>query len=131
MFVEDVADAVIKCLGYHLAAENEAKAEAGSIYELGGPDMFTFRQLMEMTLKYSSMRRLLIPLPFTVASLMGAASEALHYVIPQVPPGLTRDQVEMLKSDNVVSATAKTFKDLGITPTGLNAATLSYLSPKH
>ena len=83
----------------------------GQIYELGGPQVYSFKELMELLLRPIRRRRLLLPLPFALASLQGALLEWLP------TPPLTRDQVRMLKRDNVVAADALTLADLGIEAT--------------
>lgn len=88
--VFDVADAVAACL---------AGADAG-IYELGGPDIFTFKQLMEMLNNETGRNRLLVPLPFFAASMIAAVAQFSTLVGLQ--PLLTPDQLILLKSDNIV-----------------------------
>ncbi|KAI0564829.1 NAD-dependent epimerase/dehydratase [Gracilaria domingensis] len=120
--VEDVATAIIKAL----AIDADMKTTSG-IYELGGKTVLTFRQLMQMILDVTERKRLLIPIPFPVASMQGALFELIHSTVPSIPPLLTRDQVELLKSDNVVAPSAKTLYDLGIEPKGCSADTISYI----
>jgi NADH dehydrogenase len=114
VFAGDVAEAISKAV--------DGEALRGTIYELGGPDVFTFRELMEFILATTGRRRLLVPLPFPVAKLQAAGFELLSKVpLPFLAkPLLTRDQVELLRSDNVVSEDARrdgrTLEDLGITP---------------
>ena len=118
VFVGDVAAA--------LADAVEGKARPGSIYELGGPDVLTLRQVQEYVLKTIERNRLLVPLPFGLAKIQAA--------VLQFAPGplkLTPDQVELLRSDNVVSQSAKdadlTLQGLGIAPTSLEKVAPSYL----
>ena len=92
VFAGDVAEAIGK------AVDGEVKP--GSIYELGGPDVRSFKELMEFTLATIERRRLLVPVPFAVMKLQAAFLQFLP------KPPLTPDQVELLKSDNVVSAAA-------------------------
>ena len=117
VFVGDVAAAV--------AASLEGRACAGVTYELGGPAVKTFRELMEIMLREIGRRRLLVPLPFALARLQAFFLEFLP------KPLLTRDQVSLLERDNVVSAAAeregRTFKGLGITPTALETVLPTYL----
>jgi NADH dehydrogenase len=117
VFVGDVAAAI--------AAAVDGSAKPGTIYELGGPEIRSFRELMEYTLAVIERRRLLLPLPFPLASLQAS-------VLGLMPrPLLTTDQVELLKRDNVVSGEAqrqgRTLKDLGIDPVALEAVVPSYL----
>jgi uncharacterized protein YbjT (DUF2867 family) len=117
VFAGDVAAAIAK------AASGEAKP--GAIYELGGPEIFTFRELMEFVLATIERRRLLLPLPFGIARLQATVLELLP------KPPLTRDQVELLRTDNVVSDAARnegrTLADLGIVPRSVAAIVPAYL----
>jgi len=117
VFVGDVALAIVK------AVEGEAKP--GTTYELGGPEIKSFRELMEITLRQIGRKRLLIPLPFGVARVQAALME----LMPN--PMLTRDQVKMLGYDNVVSEAAiregRTLEGLGIVPTAMESVLASYL----
>ncbi len=104
VFVGDVAEAIAK------AVDGEAKG--GTIYELGGPEVFTFKELMQIMLKTIERRRVLVPLPFWLARL----EAGLLQFLPK--PLLTPDQVELLRHDNVVSEAAardgRTLEGLGI-----------------
>src|SRR6185312_9573917 len=94
-------------------------------YELGGPEVRSFKELMEYVLAVTERRRLLIPLPFALARLQATF---LQY-LPK--PLLTPDQVELLKTDNVVSATAesegRTLRGLGIEPAAMETIVPTYL----
>jgi uncharacterized protein YbjT (DUF2867 family) len=118
VFVGDVAEAVARAL--------EGQAEAGAAYELGGPRVWSFRQILEYILKETGRSRPLIPLPFPIAELQGRILQMLP-----MKPLLTRDQVLMLKSDNVVSeaavAAGRTLQGLGIAPESVEAIVPSYL----
>lgn len=117
VFVGDIANSIV--------ATVEGHAKPHTIYELGGPEIKTFRELMELMLREIGRKRMLVPLPFAVAKLQALILEML--------PGklLTRDQVKLLKTDNVVSKKAereeRTLKAIGITPTSLEAILPSYL----
>ena len=118
VFVGDVATAIADAV--------DGKAKAGSTYELGGPEVMTMREIMQVILDVTERNRLLLPLPFGLANLQA--------MLLQFAPGdfkLTPDQVELLKSDNVVSDKAKfantTLEGLGITPDSLEAVAPSYL----
>src|SRR6201999_4296694 len=104
VFAGDVAAAITK------AATGEAKA--GVTYELGGPEVFSFRELMEYVLAATERHRLLVPLPFGLARMQASFMQFLP------KPPLTPDQVELLRADNVVSAPAghegRTLEGLGI-----------------
>jgi uncharacterized protein YbjT (DUF2867 family) len=113
VYVGDVADAIMTAL--------TDPAAAGRTYELGGPAVYSFKQLMTMMLAEIRRHRLLVPLPFALATL-----EA--YFLERLPaPLLTRDQVKLLKRDTVVSPGAETLRDLGLTPTALQAILPTYL----
>ena len=117
VFVGDVATAIADAV--------DGKARAGTIYELGGPDVRTFRELMQFVLATIERKRLLVSLPFFVARLQAMF---LQY-LPK--PLLTPDQVELLLSDNVVTETAKsearTLQGLGIEPEPMEVIVPSYL----
>ena len=117
VFVGDVAAAMVTAL--------EDKAKPGTTYEFGGPEVKTFKQLMELMLAEIGRRRLLVPLPFAIARIQAFFLELLPN------PLLTRDQVILLERDNVVSAEAeregRTLQGLGISPTALAAVLPSYL----
>ena len=114
VYVGDVADAV-------LAALERPDAE-GKTYELGGPAVLSFRALMEMLLAEIDRRRVLVPLPHGLASIMAFFMEFM----PQ--PMLTRDQVKLLQRDSVVTPGAPGLADLGITPTALELVLPTYLN---
>lgn len=102
-FVEDVAEAIAR-----LAAELKP---AGAIYELGGPDAYTYRDLLVAVVRHLRLRRVFLPLPYFVWTLMATVAE-------HVPgAGLTRNQVELMKRDTVVSGRFPGFADLQIEPT--------------
>ncbi len=120
--VDDVAAAVLRALR---VGED---AVSPGVYELGGTDVRTFRELMEMVLRVSGRRRALISIPYPIAATQGALFEALHSLVPAVPPLLTRDQVELLKTDNVVHEGAKGFSELGIVPRGCSDKDIAYIA---
>jgi NADH dehydrogenase len=117
VFVGDVAEAIRAAAG--------GRATPRTVYELGGPETKSFRELMQLMLREIGRERLLVSLPFGLAKLQAAFLEML--------PGklLTRDQVELLKSDNVVSKKAehegRTLQGLGISPTSMEAILEGYL----
>jgi uncharacterized protein YbjT (DUF2867 family) len=114
VFVGDVADAVMAAL-----ARPEAR---GKTYELGGPRVWSFKQLMQYVLEQTGRRRVLLNLPWGVAMLQGRLGELLP-----VPP-ITRDQVLLLQRDNVVAEGALGLADLGITPSSVEAIVPAYLA---
>jgi len=113
VYVGDVAAAVMKAL-----AEPACR---GKVYELGGPKVYSFKELLQIMLQVIGRRRALVNLPFGIARLQAAFMELLP-----VPP-LTRDQVTLLRNDNVVAPGALGFHDLSIEPTALEAIIPSYL----
>jgi uncharacterized protein YbjT (DUF2867 family) len=120
VFVDDVAAAAVK------GVTGEA---APGIYELGGPDTGTLREMIERMLKVIHRRRMVINLPFWLGSFIGGALDAgSALTLGLVSNGiLTADQVRQLRKDNVVSDKAKSFADLGIAPTEMDAVLPSYL----
>jgi uncharacterized protein YbjT (DUF2867 family) len=117
VFVGDAAAAIADAV--------DGKARAGATYELGGPAVHTFKELMQFVLLTIERKRLLVPLPFGIAKLY---AQFLQF-LPK--PLLTPDQVELLRSDNVVSDAAKadgrTLQGLGIEPEPMEAIVSSYL----
>lgn len=113
VYVGDVADAVVACLSFDAAK--------GKVFELAGPAILTFRELMQMMLKKMGCRRCLVSLPFWLASLKA-------FFLQMLPsPVLTVDQVRLLKQDNVMSPAAHGLRDIGITPTALETVLPRYL----
>ncbi len=119
VYVDDVAQAAVKgILG---------QAEPG-IYELGGPDVRTFRELMNEMLSVIHRKRLVLNIPFFAAGIMAKLMELGQTIsLGLVPAQLTTDQVANLRNDNVVSEGAKTLADLGIEPTTTASVLPSYL----
>jgi len=117
VFVGDVAEAIARAV--------DGAAKAGSTYEVGGPEVQTFKELMEYVLEVTERRRFLIPLPFPLAKFQATFLQYLP------TPLLTPDQVELLKTDNVVSPAAehegRTLAALGIAPTAMEVIVPSYL----
>jgi uncharacterized protein YbjT (DUF2867 family) len=118
VYVGDVATAVADAV--------DGKTTFGAVYELGGPEVLTMREVMQIILRVAERRRMLIPLPFGLASL-----QALLLQFAPGPLKLTPDQVALLRSDNVVSDAAKsaglTLEGLGIAPDSLEAIAPQYL----
>jgi NADH dehydrogenase len=117
VFAGDVAEAIAKAVDGELAA--------GTIYEVGGPDIRTFKQLMQFVLATTQRRRLLVPVPFAVMKLLAMILQFLP------KPPITPDQVELLKADNVISENARregrTLEGMGITPESIEAIVPTYL----
>lgn len=93
----------------------------GQVYELGGPNVYSFKDILQYVMKLTGHSRKLLPIPLGVASFMGMCGE----VLPKPP--LTRDQVRLLKSDNIVSSGTKTLANLGISPTAVEMVVPDYL----
>jgi len=113
VYVGDVAEAIATCL-----SRPDCR---GKTYELGGPKVYSFKEMLELLLVEIRRKRLLLPLPFGLAEFEAAFLELLPV------PLLTRDQVRLLKRDNVVSDHALTLADLGIRPTALEVILPTYL----
>ncbi len=117
VFVGDVAEAIARAV--------DGKVEGGRIYELGGPEVKTFRECLELMLKEIERSRPLVTLPWGLARFQASLMEWLPN------PMMTRDQLKLLEVDNVVSHHAitegRTLEGIGITPTSLAAVLPSYL----
>lgn len=117
VYVCDIAEAVARAV--------DGSLQPGSVYELGGPEIKSFRDCLEDMLEVTQRSRVLLPIPFPVSEVMGKVMQYL----PGSP--LTADQVELLKKDNVVSEAAisegRTLSGIGIEPTTLAAILPSYL----
>ena len=122
VYVDDVAAAAQMAV--------EGKAPAG-VYELGGPDVNSFRELMQQMLGVIQRRKALVNMPFFVARLMAFGLDMVQAATFGLVHNsiLTRDQVKQLASDNVVSGGAKGFADLGIDPVALESVLPDYLWP--
>lgn len=121
VYVDDVAEAAA------MAAAGEA---APGVYELGGPSVYTFRELMTLMLSVVRRRRKIVNVPFGIARWIGkwcGLVQRLSFGL--IPAAVTVDQVELLKSDNVVAAGAQGFAALGIKTTPAEAVLDSYLYP--
>ncbi len=120
VYVDDVAQAAVQgVLG---------KASAG-VYELGGPEVKSFRALMQQMLDVIHRRRIIIGMPFWAAKIMAGVLDIAKFVSFQLFPNniLTRDQLKNLRRDNVVADDAKGFSDLGIEPATLESVLPEYL----
>ncbi len=127
VYVCDVAEAIAR-----IVARDDTPRET---YELGGPAIYSFRALWELVLQVTERKRLLVPLPFWAASLDGAFLELAFRALMRPPP-LTRDQVRLLRTDNVVSTGALGLGALGIEPTAAEVILPTYLdrfrrNPRH
>ena len=116
-YVGDVAEAIATVI---------SRGTSGETYELGGPQIYTFKELMQFMLETVDRKRFLLPLPWFVSNMIGFTGEMSGW-LPFGDPFLTRDQVKNLKVDNVVSGTAKGFEDLGIRCETIESIVPAYL----
>ena len=114
VFVGDVADAIARCL-------DDGADVAGRTFELGGPRVYSFEELLQLMMDEIAVHRPLLPIPFSLAAVQAFFLQALPN------PPLTVDQVRLLKHDNVVSDGAPSLADLGIEPTPVETVIPSYL----
>ena len=117
VYVGDVAQAIARAV--------ERTDAAGRTFELGGPEVLTFKEVLELILRETRRRNGLIPLPFFAARGIGSLAQLTGVV--GIAPVLTRDQVVQLETDNVVADGAEGLAELGIEPTGVEAIAPSYL----
>lgn len=122
VYVDDVADAILAAI--------ERPDAAGRLYELGGPRVYSFRELMEMILAIIARPRLILPIPFALGPAIGMFGEALG-LAPFLDPPITRDQIRQLRKDNVVGESGRAnvgrIEDLGVQPRALDAILPTYL----
>ena len=118
VYVADVARAITTALS--------APTARGRTYELGGPIIYSFREILELVMRETGRRRPLVPLPFFAARALGTVTDVVAPLLPFDAP-ITKDQVELLKQDNVVSPGALGLADLGITPVAAEGIIGSYL----
>lgn len=119
VYVGDVAAAVVEVLARSTSAASER------VYELGGPTVHTFKELMQLMLKEIGRDRILLPIPFGVAGLMGHVGDLVART--PIRPAITSDQVELMRRDSVVGPGALSLSDLGVKPTALQSLIPSYL----
>lgn len=105
VYARDVAEAAARLL--------DAPDAAAGIYELGGPGIYSYRQLLELAMAQAGRRRPLVPWPFALWDLQAWGAQ----ILPRPP--LTRDQVELMRHDNVVTPGTPSLADIGIEPTAL------------
>ena len=117
VFVGDVAEACVRVLA--------DPSTQGKAYELGGPRVYTYKALLQLVLKQVDRRRILLPVPFFLWDTLAA----LMAFLPN--PLLTRDQVKLMKRDNVVEGNMLTLEDLGIGPISVEEILPTYINPKH
>lgn len=126
VFVGDVAEAIARAV--------DGTVAGGTVYELGGPEVRSLRELIGYVLDITERRRVLVPLPVRFATAQAMAMEILDLVSLGLLPDelkLTRDQVTLLQNDNVVSdeavAEARTLPGIGISPEAIEAIVPAYL----
>ena len=126
VYVGDVAEVVSRLL--------RGEGKSGAVYELGGPSVYTMRKIMEFVLATIQRKRILAPMPFNIAESLGSVTEKLNTLLLGLLPAdfvFTRDQVELLRHDNVVSAKAvaegRTLAGLGLTPESVENIVPTYL----
>ncbi len=118
VYVDDIADAAMVGI----------ETGRSGIFELGGPDVNTFRALMQQMLEVIERRRLVLGLPQFIGRMMGFGFELANKLsLGLIPAQITRDQVLNLANDNIVSGEHPGFEDLGIAPTALEAVLPDYL----
>ena len=117
-YVGDVADAIAKVI---------TQRSSGQTYELGGPRVYSFKELLTFTLNTIDRKRFLLPVPWFGAKILGGIGD-ITGALPLIKPFLTRDQVINLKTDNVVADSAKGFEDLGIETETIEAIVPDYLA---
>ena len=113
IYVEDIAKSIV--------VVSEKEEINNSIYELGGPQTFTFKELMKILLKQIKKKRFLVPIPYSFAKFQAKILQLLP------KPPLTTDQVEMLKYDNIVTNNYPTIKDLKINPKTIESVLPNYI----
>ena len=115
ILVTDVADAIVKAI--------ELKGNEGKIYEIGGPKIISFGDMVKSILKTINKKRFVVPMPMPLAKIQSTITDLLPF-----PPILTRDQCEILsEADNVVSNNHLTLKDLDIEPSDIEEAMKKWL----
>ena len=117
VYVADAAEAI--------ARATVAPEAQGETYELGGPSVWTFEDILKFILRETNRRNILLPLPFPVVRLIGSLAQIPAMI--GLRPALTKDQVVLLETDNVVTPGAKGLADLGVEPSGLEAIAPAYL----
>jgi NADH dehydrogenase len=117
VYVGDVARAVVAVL--------EKPETARSVFELGGPRVYSYRELVALTLREIDRKKPMLPVPAGLMKLLGFFAQFQPALLG--PPPITRDQADLLTRDNVVHAGAKTLADLGIEPTAAEAILPTYL----
>jgi NADH dehydrogenase len=126
IYAGDVASAIVAAV--------DGRVPTGRVYELGGPEIRTLRQMMELVFEVTERERAIVPMPANLARTMGSVMGTLDWLTLGLIPNelvTTRDQAILLERDNVVSESAmaegRTLEGLGVTPTTIEAIVPSYL----
>jgi|TARA_B100001094_G_C18016899_1_gene713084 NADH dehydrogenase len=115
ILVNDVADAIVQAI--------EIKNNEGKIYEIGGPKIINFGNMVKSILKTINKKRFVVPMPMSIAKIQSTITDLLP-----IPPILTKDQCEILsEADNVVSNDNLTLKDLEINPSDVEEGMKKWL----
>ena len=114
LFVEDVAQAIVNSL--------QRPEAAGRVYELAGPNIYRWQELMRFIVEATGLRRALLPIPMPLLKLQAGLLERLPGQI------LTRDQLRLVEMDNIASGTLPGLADLGITASPMEAIARAYLA---
>ena len=115
ILVNDVVDAIVQAI--------EFKGNEGKIYEIGGPKIISFGEMVKSILKTINKKRFVVPMPMPIAKIQSTITDLLPF-----PPILTKDQCEILsEADNVVSENNLTLKDLDIKPSNVEEAMKKWL----
>ncbi|MBU4435196.1 MAG: complex I NDUFA9 subunit family protein [Alphaproteobacteria bacterium] len=118
VFVGDVAAVIAQAV--------TSPAAEGLTYELGGPGVYTMREILQLILTETGRARALLSLPWPIAGLLGKVGDLMAAILPIAPP-ITSDQVELLKSDNVADQGLPGLAEAGVVPTSVEAVVPSYL----
>ena len=120
VYVDDVAKAALSAI---------TERKVAGVYELGGPEVVTFQHLIERMLEVIRRRRLVVGFPGLIARIGATKLDIIQFVTGDLFTNgiLTRDQVRQLSRDNIVGESAKTLKDLGISPMAMEAVLEEYL----
>ena len=115
ILVNDVVDAIVHAI--------ELKGNEGKIYEIGGPKVISFGDMVKSILKTINKKRFVVPMPMPIAKIQSSILSLLP-----IPPILTKDQCEILsEADNIVSNNHLTLKDLEINPSDVEEAMKKWL----
>ena len=114
IYVSDLAKAVVAALN--------RPSSSGETYELGGPEVYQFREIMDLVFEHTGRNRILLPLPSSVVAPLAAIFECFP------KPPVTRDQLRLMQNDNVVGKNVKTILDLGIQVTPSEVVLPTYLT---